>query len=390
MKRYATYMLLFPLLILCGCSEEQQTASAKTPPPLAVETVTVTRQKVPIWMQYTAMTKASSEQEVRARVSGRLEEIYFKDGVFVKKGAPLFRIEQGQYLAALEAARARKERDIASRKLAKADVDRYAPLVEEGLAPRATLEQHQARYAELSAQILADDAEIDSARLNLDYTVVISPIDGRVSARRVDVGNLVGYGESTLLTTIMKIDPIYAYFNPPETDVQLISEVASKQKLDAYVEVQGTGKELSKTVRYDGFVDFADNTVDPLTSTITMRSVISNPQKRLMPGAFVYVNIFVTDQIPLMTVPPQAVFEDQLGKFVYIDANGTATRRDVETGYAGRFYTVVKNGLEDGDAVVISGLMKLRPGVRLAGKDVTEAKGMNAIIRKNQLLPEQE
>lgn len=388
MKRY-TPLLLLPIFLFCACSEEKP---QKTPPspPLPVETVTVAKQPLPIWVQYTATTKATSEQDVRARVAGRLEAVYFKDGDFVEKGTPLFKIEQTQYKASLDAALARKERDIASQALAKANVDRYTPLVEEGLAPRATLEEYQARYAELSAQILADDADIASARLQLSYTVVRAPIAGRTSARRVDVGNLVGQGEATLLTTIMQLDPIYAYFNPPETDVQRIFAMASKQKLDAYIDVPNGGTFPLKQVRLDGHVDFSDNTVNPLTSTITVRAIIDNPKKLVMPGTFVYVNVFVTDKIPLIMVPPQIVFEDQMGQYVYVDQNGTAVRRNVKSGFSTRFYTVVTDGLKGGEHVIINGLMKLRPDRKVTATDVTQTKGMMAVIRENDLLPGQE
>lgn len=389
MKRYAP-LLFASLLFFSACSEEKKHQTPPSPPPLSVETISVSKAPLPIWVQYTGTTKAYNEQEVRARVSGRLEKIYFNDGSFVKKNAPLFKIEQAQYIAALDAARARKQRDIASQELAKADVDRYTPLVNEGLAPRATLEQYQARYAEFSAQILADEADIAGARLQLDYTIVRAPVSGRVSARRVDIGNLVGYSEPTLLTTIMQINPIYVYFNPPEEDVQRIFKFASKRRLDAFIEVQSTALGSSQTERLDGYVDFSDNTVDPLTSTITVRAVIDNPKQQVMPGAFVYVDIFVTDKVPLLMVPPQVVFEDQLGKFVYIDNNGTAERRNVSTGFSTRFYTVVTNGLENGEHVVINGLMKVRAGTKLNATDVTDTKGMMAIIRQNHLLPEQE
>lgn len=389
MRRMLPSLLMLSLLFFAGCSEEKKAAAHKTPPPLSVETITVSKQQLPIWLQYTGTTKASSEQEVRARVSGRLEAIYFKDGESVKKGQPLFKIEQTQYRAALDAAKARKARDIASLKLAKADVDRYLPLVKEGLAPRATLEQYQARYAELKAQILADDAQIESAKLNLDYTIVTAPISGRASARRVDVGNLVGYGESTLLTTIVKMDPIYVYFNPPASDAQRIAQFADKTTLDAFVELKGDKRGLLKPQRLNGFVDFANNTVDPLTSTITMRASIANPDQRLLPGTFVYINVFITDKISLLMVPPQAVYEDQLSKFVYIDANGTAQRRNIKTGFSTRFYTVVSEGLKDGEHLIINGLMKLRPGVRVNATDVTQTKGMAAVFKENHLLPGQ-
>ena len=188
----------------------------------------------------------------------------------------------------------------------------------------------------------------------------------------------------------MQLDPIYAYFNPPETDVQRIFAMASKQKLDAYIEVQKGGTFPLKQVRLDGHVDFSDNTVNPLTSTITVRAIIDNPKKLVMPGTFVYVNVFVTDKIPLIMVPPQIVFEDQMGRYVYVDQNGTAARRNVKTGFSTRFYSVVTDGLKGGEHVIINGLMKLRPDRKVAATDVTQTKGMMAVIRENHLLPGQE
>lgn len=387
--------LLFTLLaaaLLTACGDDKAAASAapSAPPPLKVETINVVKESVPIWVQFTGTTKASSDQEVRARVSGRLEKIYFEDGQQVKAGDRLFQIEQSQYRASLDAAIAKKERDLASQRLAKADVDRYTPLVEEGLAPRATLEQYQARYGELKAEIMADEAEIANTRLQLSYTTVTAPISGRVSARRVDVGNLVGYGESTLLTTIMNIDPIYAYFSPSESDMQQITRFQSKQKLDAFIEVRGSGENILQRKRLDGYVDFADNTVDPYTSTISMRATIDNPEHSILPGTFVYVNVFMTDKIDLVMVPPQVVFEDQLGKYVYVDDHGTASRKNVKTGYASRFFTMIKEGLTENDAVVLTGLMKVKPGASLDATDVTATKGVRAIIEANGLIPNKE
>ena len=392
MSRYVLpFMTALSLLLFTGCGDDKAKApTTKKAPPLNVETITVFKDAVPIWVQFTGRTRASSDQEVRARVSGRLEQIFFEDGQQVKAGAKLFHIEQTQYRAALDAAIAKKERDLASQRLAKADVDRYAPLVKEGLAPRATLEQYQARYSELSAEIMVDEAEIDNAKLQLSYTMVIAPISGRVSARRVDVGNLVGYGESTLLTTIMNTDPIYAYFSPSESDMQQIIKFQSKQKLNAFIEVRGSGKNILQRKRLDGYVDFADNTIDPYTSTISMRATIDNPEHSILPGTFVYVNVFVTDKVRLMMVPPQIIFEDQLGKFVYINDNGVATRKNVKTGYASRYFTVIKEGLEENDAVLLTGLMKVKPGAPINATDVTAHKGIRAIIEANGLIPDKE
>ncbi len=389
-KNVAITVALSAALFLIGCTKEKTETAPKMPPPLNVETVTVEKKKLPIWMQYTGMTKASSDQEIRARVSGRLEKIYFEDGAYVKEGDKLFLIEQSEYQSNLRSAKARKQRDQASLALAKADVNRYRPLVKDGLAPRATLEQYEAKYGELVAAIEADNAAIQNAELALSYTLIRAPSSGQVSARLVDVGNLVGYGESTLLTTILQSDKIYAYFSPSESDVQKIYKFRSREKLPAFIEVRGQGEEVLKRKRLDGYVDFSNNTVDPLTSTISMRATIDNKARSVYPGTFVYINVFVTDEFDFIMVPPQAVFEDQLGKYVYtVDANSSAKRTSVTTNFSSRYYTGIASGLNDGDRVVISGLMKVKEGRMLEPKDMTETKGVLAVMNAHRLIPDE-
>jgi RND family efflux transporter MFP subunit len=389
-KYIYSIILSASLLFLSGCGEEKKATAPKAPPPLNVETVTVQKKMFPFWVQYTGMTKAISSQEIRARVSGRLEKRFFEDGAYVKEGDKLFLIEQSQYQSNLDAAKSRKEKDKAALALSKADVKRYEPLVKEGLAARSTLEQYEAKRDSLIAVIAADDAAIRNAELELSYTLITSPISGHTSARRVDVGNLVGYGESTLLTTIVQTDKIYTYFSPSEKDAQRLYKFRSREKLPAFIEVRGQGEEIFKRKRLDGFVDFSNNIVDPLTSTVSMRATIDNKDKSVYPGTFVYINIFVTDQFDFIMVPPQAILEDQLGKFVYtVDANNTAKRTSVTPGISSRYYTNISSGLKDNDKVVITGLVKIQDGRLLAPKDMTETKGITAIIKKHNLIPQE-
>jgi RND family efflux transporter MFP subunit len=372
-------------LLFSACSSEEKQVVKKSPPPLLVNIITVKKAALPIWKQYTGMTKASSKQDVKARVSGILEEIYFKDGQFVKKGQKLFKIQQDEYIASLNIAKAKKAQDEASLALAKADVNRYKPLVAEGLAPRATLEQYQAKLIGLKASIQGDIAEINKAKLQLSYTIIKAPISGNASARFVDVGNLVGQGESTLLTTIVNIDPIYAYFSPSQKDVRMFQKYKSKEKFDAFIELSDT----PDAIRLDGYVDFENNIVDPLTSTITMRATINNKEKEVLPGTFVYVNLFINDKYKFLMIPPEVIFNDQLGNFVYIvDANSTLQRTDITVGYSSKYYVSVTKGLKDGDKLVVSALVKLKPKLKVTPTDVTTTQGIAAILKKNKLIPE--
>ena len=372
------------MLFFSACSEEKKVQTKRVIAPLSVNTITVHKKAVPIWKQYTGMTKASSDQDVRVRVSGVLEKRFFKDGQYVNKGDKLFLIQQEEYIAALNAAKAKKAQDEASLSLAIADVNRYTPLVNEGLAPRATLEQYQAKQAGLKAAILGDEAEIRKAKLQLSYTTIKAPISGRASARYVDVGNLVGQGEATLLTKIVSIDPIYAYFSPSQDDVRLFQKYRNKERPDAYIEVKGSMQDI----RLDGFVDFADNTVDPLTSTITMRATIKNEKGKVLPGTFVYVNLFINDKYKFLMIPPEVIFSDQLGKYVFIvDENSKAKQVYIKTNYATKYYVSVSEGLQDGDKVAVSALVKLKNGRTLTVVDTTEENGIEAILKHNNLIP---
>jgi len=285
--------------------------------------------------------------------------------------------------AALNAAKAKKSQDEASLDLAIADVNRYTPLVKEGLAPRATLEQYQAQKASLQAAISGDIAEIQKAQLNLDYTIIRAPISGNASARLVDIGNLVGQEEATLLTTIVSVDPLYAYFSPSQKDVRIFQKYRNKEKPDAFITIAG-----NEELRFDGYVDFANNSVDPLTSTITMRATIHNKEKSVLPGTFVYVNLFINDKYEFLMIPPEVIFNDQLGSYVYVaDTNNTIKRVDITTNYSSKYYVSVENGLKDGDRLIVSSLVKLKEGRKVTPKDVTEIEGVKAILKKNNLIP---
>ncbi|SFV65597.1 RND efflux system, membrane fusion protein CmeA [hydrothermal vent metagenome] len=378
---------LLPLaltFLFTACGEEKSQQQIKEPPPIPVNTITIEEKTIPIWGTFTGKTRASSHQEVRTRVSGILEKIYFKDGQHVEKGQKLFKIQQDEYIAALNAAKAKKAQDEAALALTKADVARYTPLVKEGLAPRATLEQYQAKLASLHAAILGDNAKIKEAQIQLDYTIITAPIAGQVSSRLVDVGNLIGQGESTLLTTIVRYDPLYAYFSPSQNDAMVMQKYKNKKNPDAFIEY----KSADGNIRLDGYVDFANNTVDPLTSTITMRAVVKNSETKILPGTFVYVNVFINDKYKFKMIPPEIIMNDQLGKYIYIvDENSTVKRANIVTGYGTKYYISVKKGIQNGARVIISGLMKLKPGVKVKAIDVTQKEGIDAILKNNNLIP---
>jgi len=382
---------LSTIFLFSACSEEKDQVVAQkkqNTQVLPVNTVTIKNTNIPIWMEYTGKTKASSTQEVRARVAGILEEIYYKDGENVKKGQKLFKIEQTDYIATLNRTKAQKKRNQATLKLAQADVNRYKPLVEEGLAPRVTLEQYEAQVQTIQADIDRDNTEIKQAELELSYTIIKAPIDGQASRRLVDIGNLVGKGESTVLTTINKNNPLYVYFSPSEEDFQKIRQYRDNDILQAYITFNYQSKMLKKYSKF-GIVDFSDNTVDPNTSTISMRAKIPNADNSVFSGTFVYINIFVTNRFKLAGVPPEVIFEDQRGKFVYIvDKNAKAQKKYIHPVFESRFFTLVdKDNLKDGDRVIVNALLRLKPNLKVNATDMTDKLGIDAVIKENKLIP---
>ena len=379
-------------ITLSGCSSDKKAEQQppQAPPPLTVETIIVKKEPVPIWLEYTGKTEATQRIDVRARVSGTLEQVLFKDGEAVSKGQKLFTIEKATYQAAVDQAKAKLEHDQASLSLAKTDVERYTPLVAKDLAPRATLDQYKAKVNELQAILKSDRAAIREAELTLSYTDVLAPASGRASRRQVDIGNIVGYGEQTLLTTIIFDDPMYAYFNPSEEDFQIMRQHKSGQVMKAKIRIPDTRSNLIQREAYDGEVDFGDNRVDRMTGTITMRAIVPNKEHDLLEGTFVYVNVFVTDQASFLMVPPGIVLEDQQGSFVYVvDENGKAERRNITRGFESRLYLAVKKGLEDGSQIIISGLQKVSSGRKVTAKDVTGTKGVQAVMKQQNMDGEQ-
>ena len=373
---------------LSACSTDKKDAeqAPQAPPPLPVETVTVQKEAVPIWLEYTGKTEATQRIEVRARVSGILEKVLFEDGDYVEKGQQLFTIEKTSYQAALDQALALVEQDRASLKLAVTDVQRYKPLVRKDLAPQAILDQYVAKADELRARIKSDQAAVREAKLRLSYTDVRAPSPGRIGRRQVDIGNIVGYGEQTLLTTIIFDDPMYAYFNPSEEEFQIMRQHKSVEIMPANIRVPDTRAHLVKREAYKGKVDFGDNRVDRMTGTITMRAIVGNSEHDLLEGTFVYVDVFVTDKAKLIMIPPGVVLEDQQGSFLYIvNSDNKAKRVNIKRGFESRFYVQITDGLQDGEKVIISGLQKVSEGRAVTVTDVTKEKSVLAVMQQEKM-----
>jgi len=385
-------IMILSLLIFSGCTEDkketkEKVVAAKPKALLPVEFIDTKKEKLPIWKRFNGTTKASSRQTVQVRVKGRLKKIFFEAGQLVKKGETLFEIERDTLESQVDASKARLQVDKVNLKLAEADLARYAPLAKDGLIPKQKFEQQKTLVESFKAKVAMGEANLDEKETNLGYSTIQAPISGMISRSMVDVGNLVGYDGPTKLTTIVASDPMYAYFTPSEEDIQIIRKYRDREKMDAVVIIPTKNKVLLGDRRVRGTVDFSESLVDVKTSTISSRVVFPNPKLQVFPGTFVTVGLLVTDQIPIMAVPKSAIQRDQISQYVFIiNEKDEIERKNIDTGYETKQFKVIRKGLNDHDRVIMSNFIKVRPKMKVSPIDVTDKKGVKAIMKEKNLL----
>jgi multidrug efflux system membrane fusion protein len=356
---------------LAGCPKARPAAEKPAPPEVTVSKPIA--REVTDYFEFPGQTAAVGEVEVRARVTGYLMKVNFEDGQEVKKGDLLFEIDPRPYQAALDRAVGDLARLQALMEKAKADLVRSERLRPSGAVSQDEYEQHVAQLAIHKASIQSSQAAVRDAELNLEFTKINAPIDGRVSRTRITEGNLVqpGAGDSTVLTTVVTTDPIYVYFNIDE-DALLKYEAlawgsgrdmrpARIKSLKIPVEI-ALGNE--EGFPHAGVLDFLDNEVDQGTGTIRARGVFANPKLYLIPGLFVRVRIPFGQPHQALLVSERAIGTDQKQKFLWtVDKDNVVKYRQVKVGPLRDGLRVIESGLEAGDWVVVKGLQRVRAGV---------------------------
>jgi RND family efflux transporter MFP subunit len=324
------------------------------------------------WSDFAGQFEATESVEIRARVSGYLESVNFTDGQLVKKGDLLFVIEPRPFELSLETAKAQLSQAEAQLELAKVQLERTAQLRKNDYATKETYDERVAQLNIATASRDAALAAVNQAQLNLDYTRVLAPVSGRVGRHEVSVGNLVMGGTSgtsgtTLLTTIVSLDPIWLVFNVSEGDgmtyKRLVQKGEVKNARDSAVEVQGQlMDEHSWTLQ--GTIDFVDNQYDRSSGTIRVRAAFPNPNLFITPGQFGRVRVPMSQLKPTLLVPDAAVVTDQSVKLLFTVApDGTVVPKPVELGQVtDDNLRIIKSGVTADDEVIINGLLRARPG----------------------------
>jgi len=358
--------LIAAILCSLGCDEP--------PPPPAPLEVAVARpvvRELVDWDEFTGQVEAVERIEVRARVNGYLESTHFREGEIVEQGRLLFVIDPRPYQAELDRAEAELARARARLALARNDAKRAERLVRIQAISQEEFDTRTTEHSEAGAELRAAEATVEQRRLDLEFTRVRAPIQGRVGRSLVDIGNLISGGtpQSTMLTTVVSLDPVHVYFEADERSYLKYTRLARSGERPSSRDVPNPVRVAvadEQDFPHPGYMDFVDNEIDPNTGTLRARAVLPNPDGLLTPGLFARVRLLGSGRYRAFLIPDEVIGTDQAERTVLVvGADDTLELRTVETGPRVAGLRIVRKGLEATDRVVISGLQRVRPGVRV-------------------------
>ncbi len=370
---------VFAALALAACGEKNEYVA---PPPPSVTVAQVIEQPVVRYLDLTGNTASINTVDLNARVQGFLTAINYKDGALVKKGDVLFVIEQDQYKADVDQAKATLAAKQASQVQAEAEFNRQNQLAKQDFASQATLDQARAKRDGAIADVQNAQASLVLAQINLSYTEVRAPFDGVVTAHLQDIGALVGYGSPTKLATIVEVNPLYVWFSLSEQQVLRIKESMAKVGIsmmevsrnlgagDIPVEI---GLQTESGYPHKGHLDYIAPQVDPNLGTLTVRAIFDNSNNDLLPGLFARVRLPLGKALPSVLVSETAIGTNQLGAYVLTVGADTVVSQNTIT--LGQLQTnglrVVEAGLKPGDKIIVNGLQRAIPGSKVVTSDGT-------------------
>ncbi|MGH8201493.1 MAG: efflux RND transporter periplasmic adaptor subunit [Steroidobacteraceae bacterium] len=363
-------------LTACGSSGQSASqAASSAPPPVTV--VTVEPQQVALSSDFTGRVSAFREANVLARVSGVLLKRFYKEGTEVKAGQPLFQIDPAPYRAALDAAAAALAQARANAVNAHTTAQRDRDLISSHLVSEQQLDTDEATERSTAAAVKQADANVESARINLGYTNVTSPIAGIAGEQQVTEGALVGQGTPTLLTTVDQLDPIYVNFDEPATQIE---QLTSEQQSGHVSVASGSAAKVQLTLPdgtpygVPGVLDFHAATVDPNTGTAALRGILPNPSHALLPGMYVNLRLTVGVAQHAFLVPQAALQRDAQGAYVLtVGTDDTVAEKRVTTEGASGIDWIVSSGLAAGDRIVVAGIQSAHPGAKVAAVEQSTA-----------------
>jgi multidrug efflux system membrane fusion protein len=361
-RRASVALLLCVITVasLGACSK------AKQAPPRIVPVVaeTADQQNVPLQIKAIGNVEAYNTVAIKSQINGEISEVFFREGQDVRQGRMLFRIDPRPFEAALQQAQSALVRDRAQAVNAQEDAKRYAALAGKGYVSVQEYDKARTNSNALDAVVQADEAAVENARLQLEYTAIMSPIDGRTGAIAVQKGNVIKANDVPLVT-INQITPIYVTFSVPEQDLANIKKYQTSGDLHVDVNIPQSGNKPIK-----GSLTFIDNKVNTTTGTIMLKATFANQDRVLWPGQFVDVVLTLTTERNRVVIPTQAVQTGQQGKYVYVIKDDlTAELRVVTPGRLYGDWTIIDKGIAAGEKVVTDGQLRITPGVKVEIKN---------------------
>lgn len=319
---------------------------------------------MPYWAEFIGQVNAYETIDIRARVAGFLLEKKFKEGARVNAGDLLFVIDPKTFKEDLKQAQSGLAYNRALLAKAKKDFERFRTLYEENVVSKDEFESYQTQLYTLEAQVRETQAQVENARIQLGYTDVYAPIDGVIGRVQVDVGNLVGQGENTLLATISTIDPVYVNFSISESDyVRAMRNRDLKDERQSQIRmILADGKEYSENGKYD----MVDRAVDPRTGTLGVRVIFPNPEGSLKPGQYAKTRILIDLVKDAVVVPARGIMDVQGMKSLFVvDAEGKVRSQPVKLGFEMKGLVIIEEGLKTGDLVIVDGIRRVKPGMTI-------------------------
>ena len=349
------------LLVLAGCNTGSRSQSPVGPPPaVPVAAALAVRKDVPVQLRAIGAAEAYATVTVKTMVNGQIEKVGFREGQDVRKGELLFTIDPRPYEAALKTAEATVAKDLALKENAEKDVKRYAYLIEKDLVPKQQFDQVVSNAAALAATVNADNAVVETSRVQLSYCFIRSPIAGRTGSLLVKEGNVVKANDTSLVS-INQVTPIYVTYSVPEQYLAEIRKAREARTLEVEAVIPG-----QEDLPAHGTLTFLSNAVDNTTGTIQLKATYPNGDRRLWPGQFVTVTMTLSTRPGAVVVPTPAVQTGQQGQYVFvIRPDLTVEARPVTGGPSVDGGTVIEKGIQAGERVVTDGQLRLVPGARV-------------------------
>lgn len=373
----AAALLLTLSLFACGQGKKQE---AKIRPPAPIVAAAAGSQTVPVQLEAIGTVEPLTTVSVKSMVNGEIVKVHFKEGDEVSKGQVLFTLDQRQAEASLRQAEAAIARTRSQLAKARTDAERYAKLVHDGIVTQDQFETYRTQAEALAADVAAQEAAIQNLKVQLSYSTIKSPLSGRTGNLLIDAGNVVKANDSISLVTINQMSPISVSFSVPEKELSRIRPRFASGNLTA--EALPSGESGSPET---GRVTFLDNTVDPATGTIRLKATFANGNRRLWPGQFATVKLTLATLSGATVVPSQAVQAGQKGQYLFVvKSDNTADLRQVKAGTTFKGLTVIEQGVQPGEQVVIDGQMRLMPGAAVVIQKPGEKSAAGAAQSQGQ------